>query len=101
MRMYNPTHPGNVLREYIEGYSITDIARRLGVTRVTLSRILNAKASITPEMSLRLSELLGTSPEVWLNLQNQYDIWQLEQQPKFQIVPLFAPSSASEASPAL
>ena len=55
MRMHNPPHPGLLLKEYLEGYKITDVAKRLGVSRVTLSRILNGKAAITPEMALRFS----------------------------------------------
>ncbi|ACL32056.1 HigA family addiction module antitoxin [Glaesserella parasuis] len=90
MKMYNPAHPGLILREYIEGYNVTEVAKRLGVTRVTLSRILNGKAAISPEMALRLSQLLKTSPELWLGLQSQYDLWQLEQRPSFNIQPLFA-----------
>lgn len=83
--------PGLILREYIEGYNVTDIAKRLGVTRVTLSRILNGKAAISPEMALRLSSLLNTTtPQFWLNMQSQYELWQLEQRSKFDIQPLFA-----------
>ena len=91
MKMYNPAHPGLILREYIEGYNVTDIAKRLGVTRVTLSRILNGKAAISPEMALRLSSLLNTTtPQFWLNMQSQYELWQLEQRSIFDIQPLFA-----------
>ena len=82
MRMHNPPHPGLLLKEYLEGYKITDVAKRLGVSRVTLSRILNGKAAITPEMALRFSRLLtNTTPNLWLNMQNNYD---------FSISPLFA-----------
>ena len=91
MRMYNPAHPGRVLREYIDGYSVTEIAAKLGVTRVALSRILNAKAAITPEMAMRLYELLpNTTPQFWLNMQANYDTWQWEQRPRFGIEPLFS-----------
>lgn len=90
MKMHNPPHPGLLLREYIDGYKISDIAERLGISRITLSRILNGKASITPEMALRLSQLLtNTTPKLWLGMQNAYDLWQLEQQPSFSISPLF------------
>lgn len=91
MRMHNPPHPGLLLKEYLDGYKVIDVAKRLGVSRVTLSRILNAKAAITPEMALRLSQLLtNTTPNLWLNMQNNYDLWQLEQHRDFSISPLFA-----------
>ncbi|QIM63892.1 addiction module antidote protein, HigA family [Pasteurellaceae bacterium Orientalotternb1] len=88
--MYNPPHPGLVLKEYIEGYSVTEVAQRLGISRITLSRILNGKSAITPDVALRLSVLLKTSPELWLSMQNAYDLWQLEQKVTFQIEPLFS-----------
>ena len=75
MRMHNPPHPGEVLRDYLGGVSITDAAKHLGVTRPALSRILNGSAGISAEMALRLSEALGTSPEVWIGMQAQYDLW--------------------------
>jgi antitoxin HigA-1 len=76
MRMHNPPHPGSVLREYLGRLSVTDAARHLRVTRVALSRVLNGSAGISAEMALRLSEALGTSPELWLGMQAQYDLWQ-------------------------
>ena len=76
MRIHDPPHPGTVLREYLEQLSVTEAAKKLGVTRVALSRVLNAAAGISAEMALRLSEALGTSPELWLGMQMQYDLWQ-------------------------
>jgi addiction module HigA family antidote len=76
MRMHNPPHPGSVLKEYLGQLSVTDAARHLGVTRVTLSRLLNGVAGMSAEMALRLSEALGTTPELWLGMQTQYDLWQ-------------------------
>src|SRR5215510_11607690 len=76
MRMHNPPHPGEVLRDYLGGVSITDAAKHLGVTRAALSRILNGSAGISAEMALRLSEALGTSAELWIGMQAQYDLWQ-------------------------
>ncbi len=73
--MYNPAHPGEVLREYIDGLSITAAAKALDVTRVTLSRILNGNAGISAEMALRLEDALGTSAEMWVGMQSQYDLW--------------------------
>jgi addiction module HigA family antidote len=78
MQMHNPPHPGQVLRELcIEplGLSVTEAAEGLGVTRKTLSAVLNGRAGISPEMALRLSIAFDTSPESWLNQQTQYDLW--------------------------
>jgi len=75
MRMFNPPHPGEVLREYLGEVSVTEAAKHLGVTRVALSRILNGSAGISAEMALRLSEALGTAPELWTGMQSQYDLW--------------------------
>ncbi len=73
--IFNPAHPGEVLREYLGSMSVKEAASRLGVTRATLSRILNGHAGITAGMSLRLSSALGTSPEFWLKMQLKYDLW--------------------------
>ena len=82
MKMHHPPHPGEVLRELcIEplGLSVTDAAKALGVTRKTLSAILNGRAGISPEMAIRLSKAFDTSPESWLYQQSQYDLWKVEQ----------------------
>jgi addiction module HigA family antidote len=76
MRMHNPAHPGEILREQMGTMSVTKLAGHLGISRVTLSRLLNGTSGISAEMALKLSEALGTSPELWLNLQTQYDLWQ-------------------------
>ena len=76
MLMFNPPHPGEVLREYLGTVSVTDAAKHLGVTRVSLSRILNGSVGISADMALRLSEALNTSPELWTGMQTQYDLWQ-------------------------
>ncbi len=81
MKMHNPPHPGEVLRELcIEPLelTITETAEALGVSRKTLSAILNGRAGISPEMAIRLSKAFGTSAESWLNQQMQYDLWQAE-----------------------
>src|SRR5258708_36405674 len=79
MRMHNPPHPGRVLREYLGAMSVTDTAKHLGVTRVALSRILNGSAGISADMALKLSDALGTSPELWIGMQAQYDLWRASQ----------------------
>ncbi len=82
MRMYNPPHPGEVLKELcIEplNLTVTEVALALGVSRKTLSAIVNCRAGISPEMAIRLGKAFGTSPESWLNQQIHYDLWQAEQ----------------------
>ena len=76
--IFNPAHPGEVLRDYLGGMSVAEAATRLGVTRAHLSRVLNGRAGISAAMSLRLSAALGTSPEFWLKMQMQYDLWQAQ-----------------------
>lgn len=81
MKMHNPPYPGEVLRELcIEplNLSITEIAEALGTSHEVLSSVLNGRASISPEMAIRLSKAFGTSAESWLNQQMQYDLWQAE-----------------------
>ncbi len=81
MKMHNPPHPGEVLRDLCIrplGISITEAAEALGVTRKTLSAILNCRAGISPEMAIRLSKGFGVSAESWLNQQAQYDLWLAE-----------------------
>jgi addiction module HigA family antidote len=81
MRMHNLPHPGEVLRELcLEplGLSVTKAARALGVARSTLSKLLNGRTGITPEMAMRLSIAFDTTPESWMNQQVQYDLWQAE-----------------------
>jgi addiction module HigA family antidote len=76
--MHNPPHPGEVLRELCLqplGLSVTEAADGLGVSRKTLSAILNGRAGISPEMAIRLSKAFDTTPESWLNQQLQYDLW--------------------------
>lgn len=76
MRMHNPAHPGEILREHMGEMPVNKLARHLGVSRVTLSRLLNGASGVSAEMALKLSEALGTSPELWLNMQTQFDLWQ-------------------------
>ncbi len=86
--MFNPPHPGLVLREYLGDIPVSSSAEHLGVTRVTLSRILNARAGISADMALRLSEALGTTPELWLGMQSQYDLWRATRSRRKKITPL-------------
>ena len=78
--MYNPAHPGEVLREYLpENLAVTEAAKRLGVTRQSLSALLNGRAGVSAEMALRLEAALGTSAEMWLEMQAGYDLWKARQ----------------------
>lgn len=77
--MYNPAHPGEILREACFaplGLGVSEAAAALGVSRKTLSAILNGRQGISPEMALRLSLAFDTTAESWLQQQNQYDLWQ-------------------------
>jgi len=81
MKMHNPSHPGEVLRELCLQplhLSVTEAAVALGVSRKTLSSILNGRSGISPEMAVRLSIALGTTAESWLRQQLQYDLAQAE-----------------------
>ncbi len=82
MGMHNPPHPGEIIREFcVEALSltVTDAAKALGITRKTFSALLNGRSGVSPEMALRLSKVFGRSPEGWLKLQLQYDLWQTQQ----------------------
>lgn len=81
-RMYRPPHPGEILRELCLvplSLSVTDAAASLGVSRNTLSAILNGRAGISPEMAIRLSIAFDTTAESWLHQQRQHDLWRAEQ----------------------
>lgn len=82
MKMHNPPHPGEIIRDQcLEplGLTITAAAKGLGVTRKTLSELVNGHSGLSPDMAIRLSRAFGSSPETWLRLQMQYDLWHAEQ----------------------
>jgi addiction module HigA family antidote len=90
-RMHNPAHPGEILLEmYLKplGVTITDAAVALGVTRKHVSAIVNARASVTPDMAVRLAAVFATEPELWVNMQAQYDLWTVSKQarPKVKVL---------------
>ncbi|MDP3279489.1 MAG: HigA family addiction module antitoxin [Nitrosomonas sp.] len=88
-RMHNPAHPGEVLKEWLpEQMTVTQAAKELQVSCVTLSKVLKGKAGFTITMALRLSAWLGTTPDVWLGMQTQWDLWQAKKLPKPDIKPL-------------
>ena len=81
MLMHNPPHPGLIIKRMLiesAGYSISNAAKALGVGRVTLSKLINGRSGISPEMAVRLSIALSTSSEMWINMQGMYDLWQAE-----------------------
>jgi addiction module HigA family antidote len=90
--MHKLLHPGEVIKDVLidgAGLSITDAADRLGISRTSLSRLLNGHAGISPEMAVRLSKLLNTSIEMWTNLQSQYDVWLISKRAdKIKVKPL-------------
>jgi len=86
--MHNPPHPGLLLEDYLGDISLSEAARRIGVTRATLSRIRNGHAGISADMAVRLGLLLGTSAELWLGMQTAYDLWVARQKPQPQVLSL-------------
>ena len=90
-RMYNPPHPGEVLKDALDALPITisEFAAHIGVARSTITRVLSCKAGITPDMSIRLSEAFGQdSPDLWFNMQTAYDFWQASQAKRRRVKPL-------------
>lgn len=89
--MHSPAHPGEVLRDlYLKplGVSITAAADALGVTRKHVSEIVNGHAPVSADMAIRLAGALGTEPEIWVNMQAQYDLWEAAQKapPKVKVL---------------
>ena len=82
MRMHNPPHPGEVLRDTVlhpdSSLTLTAFAERLGVSRVALSRVVNGRAAVSAELAIRLAAALGGSAESWLLMQSAYDLWQAQ-----------------------
>ena len=86
--MFNPPHPGEVLREFLpDRMTIEEVARRLGVSRVQLSRVLNGRSSISADMAIRIGLLTNTTPESWLAGQTKRDLWLASQQPRPAVEP--------------
>ncbi|MEO8064079.1 MAG: HigA family addiction module antitoxin [Pseudomonadota bacterium] len=90
-RMANPAHPGEILRGlYLEpmNVTITEAAEALGVSRKHVSAIVNGRAPVTPDMAMRLAAVFSTEPEVWVNLQAQYDLWDVSRKARPKVKPL-------------
>ena len=87
MPMHNPAHPGKVLKEIMQGRTVGDVAKHLGVTRAALSRVLNERAGVSAEMAIRLGKAFNNSPEFWLRMQAGRDLW-VASQKKVKVKPL-------------
>jgi addiction module antidote protein, HigA family len=87
-RMFNPPHPGEVLREFLPAdMRIDEVARRLGVSRVQLSRVLNARSAISADMAIRIGLVTHTTPESWMAAQAKWDLWQASRKARPQVTP--------------
>jgi addiction module HigA family antidote len=93
MHMHNPAHPGKILAYYMAEHSVTEVAKRIGVTRPALSRVLHGRAGVSADMALRLGEAFGTEPDLWLRLQMQRDLWGASRKKRSKVKPF--PSSAA------
>jgi addiction module HigA family antidote len=97
-RTPKPPHPGEVLRECLpEGFTVTQAAAALHVARATLSKVLNGRAAVSAPMALRLAQWLGTSPDVWMGMQSQFDLWRASKRRLPAIKPLSQPTAPATA----
>jgi antitoxin HigA-1 len=83
--IHNPKHPGKMVKSFCLdplGLSVTNAAKALDISRTTLSKLINGKVNITPEMAIRLSIVFNTSDELWISLQTGYDLWKAQKQKK-------------------
>ena len=91
-RTHNPPHPGEVLKDTVlrrgRGLSVTEFAKRLEMSRVALSRVVNGRAAVSAELAIRLAAALGGSAESWLRMQVSYDLWQAQRKRRPKIRPL-------------
>ena len=90
MMMHNPASPGELLKEFLGDTTATELAEHIGVARATVSRILNGRTSVTMDLSIRLGEALGLSPDFFSKAQLQYDLWIESQRKRPKIRPLAA-----------
>lgn len=82
MRMFNPPHPGEVIKEYLGDVTVTEAAAKMGVSRVTLQRLVSGSAGVSADMAHRLGAALGTSAEMWATMQMYYDLDEAEKLPR-------------------
>ncbi len=92
--MFNPPHPGLILKDTVlredGGMSVTEFADKLGMTRTAISRVVNGKAAISPELAIRLAAMLNVTARSWLTMQVEYDLWQLRNKRRPKIARLAA-----------
>ena len=90
-RMHNPPHPGEILQDTVlgeDGISVSEFAKKLGVSRVALSRVVNGRAAVSADMALRFAAALGGSAESWLRMQASYDLWHASKKRRPKVEPL-------------
>ncbi len=90
-RMFNPPHPGELLQDTVlaeSRISVTEFAKKLGVSRVALSRVVNSRAAVSADLALRLAAALGGSAESWLQMQAAYDLWHAAKKRRPKVHPL-------------
>jgi len=97
--IHNPKHPGRLVKSLCLdplGLSVTDAAKALKVSRPTLSKLLNGRINISPEMAIRISVVFSTSDKLWVDLQAGYDLWKAQQKKtKLRLKPLAIPKEAA------
>lgn len=97
--MHNPTHPGLIIRDDVLPelqLTVNEAAAQLGVSRVTLSRVINGRSAITAEMALRVGQWVGNGPEIWLRMQGQYDLWQAKKNGDVKVKKARRPAAAAQ-----
>lgn len=88
MKMHNPPHPGNVLQDTVlREMTVTEFARRVSVSRVALSRVVDGRAAVSAELAIRLAAALGGSAETWMRMQVAYDLWHAQKRKRPKIRP--------------
>jgi antitoxin HigA-1 len=100
MTMRNPSHPGLIIRDDVLPdlqLSVNEAAKQLGVSRVTLSRVINGRSAIMAEMALRMGKRVGNGPEIWLRMQGQYDLWQARKKGEPKVKKAKRPAAGSGA----
>jgi antitoxin HigA-1 len=101
MQMFNPPHPGSILKDVLPEIpmNVTQFAAHIGVSRVTLSRVINGRAGITPEMSIKLSEAFGQGqPNIWFLMQNDHDFWHASRARRKKVRPIKMKSKMPQAA---
>jgi len=89
MKMHNPPHPGNILRDTVlRELTVTEFAKRLSVSRLALTRVVNSRAAVSAELAIRLSAALGGSAETWMRMQVAYDLWHARKKKRPKIRPI-------------